>query len=71
MTSSLYPSFRIFTGKANCARAYIINRTTGKVMWGCQHLHRSRIRKGGKNAAHYAIRCAEKALRKVLNGEPV
>jgi hypothetical protein len=68
--SSLFASCRIFTGKADCARAYIRDRQTGKVVWACNHLHRSRLRTGGKNSECYAMRCAEKALRRVLNGEP-
>lgn len=70
LRTSLFATCRIFTGKADCARAYIRDRKTGTVTWACSHLHRSRLRTGGKNAEHYAMRCANKALKAVLNGRP-
>lgn len=60
---SLYPQTRLFTGK-HVVRAYLHEVGTNRVVWTCQHNHRSRLHLGGKNGAFYAMRCAEAELRR-------
>jgi hypothetical protein len=55
---------RLLTGKY-VSRGYVMDRDTGKVVWACEHEHKSRLRMGGKNSNYYAQRCAEKQLRRM------
>jgi len=72
MVDSLYATARIFTGTME-ARGYIRDRSTGKVVWACDHMHKHRLfqkkqRADGplyKSAESYAMRCAEKKLKEM------
>lgn len=44
--------------------AYVMDRATGRPICTCPHRHVSRLRRGGKNGEFYAMRCAEKMLRR-------
>lgn len=60
-----FASTRQVTGKPMQYYAYVMDRQTGKPVRTCKHRHVSRLRFGGKNGDHYAMRCAEKMLRKL------
>lgn len=53
---SLIATHRIFTG-VPVSRGYLLDKTTGKIVWGCPHRHRY-------NNAKAAQQCAERELRK-------
>jgi hypothetical protein len=65
MTERFFAATRQVTGDPMRHLAYIIDRSTGKPVCTCQHRHVSRLRHGGKNGAFYAMRCAERMLRKL------
>lgn len=63
---------RVWTGKANVARAHVLDTQTGKIVASCPHEHRSRrfgwTADGRKriSCAAYAQRCADKLLKRFL-----
>jgi len=59
----LFAATRQVTGDPSRHLAYVYDRSTGRPVKTCEHVHRSRLRFGGKNGAYYAMRCAEKMLR--------
>lgn len=62
---TLVATCRQFTGAAWACRAYVRDTETGKIVAACPHLHRGKLRTGGKNAEFYAMRCARKMLAKL------
>lgn len=66
MSDRLFAACRQVTGDPMRFYAYVIDRETGCPVYACEHRHRSRLRYGGKNGEYYAMRCAERMLRRAL-----
>lgn len=58
----LQPTTRQFTGAPHVRRAYLLNRTTGKIIAACGHRHRTE---------RGALQCAERMLADALRAASV
>ncbi len=65
-----FATTRQVTGDPLRHYAYVMDRSTGRPVCSCSHRHVSRLARGGKNGAFYAMQCAKRMLRQMQRSAP-